>query len=164
MSSTVLWSCSEISRNTPRSLLTFFFSSRRRHTRCGRDWSSDVCSSDLLASARAVIGPGDEAEREIATGGAEGRVQGSGRPRKQARREADGDGGQRDDVGKQLVIQVDQAQDKESGRECHQHHGAQRRSELQGEAEIEQAVRGFDERVPEGDRGAAVPAAAEQKR
>src|SRR5215813_2353794 len=26
----------------------FFFSSRRRHTRCGRDWSSDVCSSDLL--------------------------------------------------------------------------------------------------------------------
>src|SRR2546422_1846990 len=25
----------------------FFFSSRRRHTRCSRDWSSDVCSSDL---------------------------------------------------------------------------------------------------------------------
>src|SRR5207245_5007707 len=25
----------------------FFFSSRRRHTRCYRDWSSDVCSSDL---------------------------------------------------------------------------------------------------------------------
>src|SRR5690554_5709759 len=25
----------------------FCFSSRRRHTRCGRDWSSDVCSSDL---------------------------------------------------------------------------------------------------------------------
>src|SRR5256886_13593112 len=25
----------------------FFFSSRRRHTRCGCDWSSDVCSSDL---------------------------------------------------------------------------------------------------------------------
>src|SRR5690554_7671811 len=28
-------------------MLYFFFSSRRRHTRCGRDWSSDVCSSDL---------------------------------------------------------------------------------------------------------------------
>src|SRR2546422_3886453 len=27
----------------------FFFSSRRRHTRCSRDWSSDVCSSDLNA-------------------------------------------------------------------------------------------------------------------
>src|SRR2546422_8317072 len=25
-----------------------FFSSRRRHTRCSRDWSSDVCSSDLF--------------------------------------------------------------------------------------------------------------------
>src|SRR5438874_9040669 len=29
------------------SLLIFFFSSRRRHTRSLRDWSSDVCSSDL---------------------------------------------------------------------------------------------------------------------
>src|SRR5262245_62319226 len=27
--------------------LCFFFSSRRRHTRCLSDWSSDVCSSDL---------------------------------------------------------------------------------------------------------------------
>src|SRR5205809_7436686 len=29
-------------------MVSFFFSSRRRHTRCGRDWSSDVCSSDLF--------------------------------------------------------------------------------------------------------------------
>src|SRR5207245_6683220 len=29
----------------------FFFSSRRRHTRCYRDWSSDVCSSDLVILA-----------------------------------------------------------------------------------------------------------------
>src|SRR5690606_13756417 len=28
--------------------LSFFFSSRRRHTRFSRDWSSDVCSSDLF--------------------------------------------------------------------------------------------------------------------
>src|SRR5699024_11787274 len=28
--------------------ILFFFSSRRRHTRSKRDWSSDVCSSDLL--------------------------------------------------------------------------------------------------------------------
>src|SRR2546422_10623467 len=34
----------------------FFFSSRRRHTRCSRDWSSDVCSSDLA---------GGEAEQEV---------------------------------------------------------------------------------------------------
>src|SRR5690606_40745063 len=33
----------------------FFYSSRRRHTRFSRDWSSDVCSSDLLAG-----GPGGE--------------------------------------------------------------------------------------------------------
>src|SRR5258707_5944934 len=31
----------------PQSALPFFFSSRRRHTRYWRDWSSDVCSSDL---------------------------------------------------------------------------------------------------------------------
>src|SRR5215217_2056317 len=30
----------------------FFFSSRRRHTRYWRDWSSDVCSSDLVAHVR----------------------------------------------------------------------------------------------------------------
>src|SRR2546428_11428025 len=33
----------------------FFFSSRRRHTRSDRDWSSDVCSSDLeLVDRRAL--------------------------------------------------------------------------------------------------------------
>src|SRR5437868_13270668 len=30
-----------------KSIFYFFFSSRRRHTRSKRDWSSDVCSSDL---------------------------------------------------------------------------------------------------------------------
>src|SRR2546421_4350209 len=35
-------------RSNLRSLVVvFFFSSRRRHTRSDRDWSSDVCSSDL---------------------------------------------------------------------------------------------------------------------
>src|SRR5207247_7081661 len=35
----------------------FFFSSRRRHTRSTRDWSSDVCSSDLhLRSVRRTTG------------------------------------------------------------------------------------------------------------
>src|SRR5882724_12327401 len=33
-------------------LLLFFFSSRRRHTRCLSDWSSDVCSSDLSRCQR----------------------------------------------------------------------------------------------------------------
>src|SRR5690606_39375704 len=31
-----------------------FFSSRRRHTRFSRDWSSDVCSSDLASPRRAA--------------------------------------------------------------------------------------------------------------
>src|SRR3989449_5739648 len=33
-------------RRLPCAAAYFFFSSRRRHTRCSRDWSSDVCSSD----------------------------------------------------------------------------------------------------------------------
>src|SRR5215212_7955347 len=33
-------------------LYFFFFSSRRRHTRCLSDWSSDVCSSDLAEDAK----------------------------------------------------------------------------------------------------------------
>src|SRR5206468_7966575 len=40
----------------------FFFSSRRRHTRSDRDWSSDVCSSDLenrLLASPASLGPLD---------------------------------------------------------------------------------------------------------
>src|SRR2546422_5898773 len=36
----------------------FFFSSRRRHTRCSRDWSSDVCSSDLNYSHDLIFEPG----------------------------------------------------------------------------------------------------------
>src|SRR5690349_23051893 len=38
-----------------RSFLFFFFSSRRRHTRSLRDWSSDVCSSDLAFREILVI-------------------------------------------------------------------------------------------------------------
>src|SRR3712207_9490396 len=34
----------------------FFFSSRRRHTRYWRDWSSDVCSSDLRTWAEHALG------------------------------------------------------------------------------------------------------------
>src|SRR5690349_7443737 len=45
----------------------FFFSSRRRHTRSLRDWSSDVCSSDLakLAGGVAVIKVGAATEVEL---------------------------------------------------------------------------------------------------
>src|SRR5690606_39299291 len=37
----------------------FFFSSRRRHTRFSRDWSSDVCSSDLRRLSDAFFSMGD---------------------------------------------------------------------------------------------------------
>src|SRR2546426_5165680 len=57
--------------------LFFFFSSRRRHTRLQGDWSSDVCSSDLVApvqdvddavvTARADIGIGQVKVGQIAT-------------------------------------------------------------------------------------------------
>src|SRR5262245_64940610 len=36
-------------------LVFFFFSSRRRHTRCLSDWSSDVCSSDLVRAAAETV-------------------------------------------------------------------------------------------------------------
>src|SRR5205814_7175221 len=36
---------------------SFFFSSRRRHTSCLSDWSSDVCSSDLVSNARTTVVP-----------------------------------------------------------------------------------------------------------
>src|SRR5690625_7172923 len=43
-------------RRTASVCLTFFFSSRRRHTRWPRDWSSDVCSSDLPLSCGSIHG------------------------------------------------------------------------------------------------------------
>src|SRR5690606_39759374 len=38
-----------------RELFMFFFSSRRRHTRFSRDWSSDVCSSDLTVLIETIL-------------------------------------------------------------------------------------------------------------
>src|SRR6266536_4368128 len=46
-------------------MLLFFFSSRRRHTRSTRDWSSDVCSSDLANLQRARRGA--EAVKRVAS-------------------------------------------------------------------------------------------------
>src|SRR3712207_8038089 len=47
----------------------FFFSSRRRHTRYWRDWSSDVCSSDLLEHHKAqLLGREAEAAQRLVLG------------------------------------------------------------------------------------------------
>src|SRR3712207_7772431 len=46
----------------------FFFSSRRRHTRYWRDWSSDVCSSDLESMAAEQLILVDAEDRELGIG------------------------------------------------------------------------------------------------
>src|SRR5206468_9842130 len=43
----------------------FFFSSRRRHTRSDRDWSSDVCSSDLQTSDSRIAVELSDAEQKM---------------------------------------------------------------------------------------------------
>src|SRR5256884_3030021 len=40
--------------------MVFVFSSRSRHTRCSRDWSSDVCSSDLGTLPTAICPPASQ--------------------------------------------------------------------------------------------------------
>src|SRR5256886_14664399 len=66
--------------------LFFFFSSRRRHTRFDCDWSSDVCSSDLVVVADRPSAQGDERRagshrcRVLDEGADEGGPQRRGRP------------------------------------------------------------------------------------
>src|SRR5690606_5280713 len=55
-----------------------FFSSRKRHTIFPRDWSSDVCSSDLAPPSLAVLSfevPGDDAQPSVGAGFAEAILQ-----------------------------------------------------------------------------------------
>src|SRR5256886_15064069 len=47
-------------------IVFFFFSSRRRHTRFDCDWSSDVCSSDLIV--KVGVGPGAMCTTRMMTG------------------------------------------------------------------------------------------------
>src|SRR5699024_5550958 len=46
-------------------LTLFFFSSRRRHTRSKRDWSSDVCSSDLKVAKDILKGAKEDLVRLV---------------------------------------------------------------------------------------------------
>src|SRR5574337_1472636 len=71
-------------------LVFFFFSIRRRHTRLSGDWSSDVCSSDLMASIRQMSRQGlrgsageYQADERAGVAGLSWRV--SGRDRKSTR-------------------------------------------------------------------------------
>src|SRR5699024_10851431 len=47
--------------------VTFFFSSRRRHTRSKRDWSSDVCSSDLVCPRKSSCAVAEAPKRRKTT-------------------------------------------------------------------------------------------------
>src|SRR5690625_6976674 len=65
-------------------VMLFFFSSRRRHTRWPRDWSSDVCSSDLgdlaeCTPARRARGGGTSGLGPLAAAGIHGHAGGAGR-------------------------------------------------------------------------------------
>src|SRR2546429_2203862 len=59
---TIGWWASSRRSTCTASTVWFFFSSRRRHTRCSRDWSSDVCSSDLYF---AIAADDDKREPEV---------------------------------------------------------------------------------------------------
>src|SRR3989442_15845944 len=85
-------------------MVVFFFSSRRRHTRCGRDWSSDVCSSDL--------DPGEEprALQELHREGPDGRVVGRRVVEPRARVTVD-------DAGQEPQVVVDHAVEDRPGRD-----------------------------------------------
>src|SRR5256885_11606859 len=95
----------------------FFFSSRRRHTRLQGDWSSDVCSSDLLRSfphARSITPAG--------TAPAGGVWAGSGgpRPRSGPARPEDrerGVEGKRGDLGGRRIIKKKKKKKIQAGEE-----------------------------------------------
>src|SRR3546814_16795638 len=55
-------------------MLWFFFKQKTAYEIRISDWSSDVCSSDLLAAVRPVAAVGDEVDAELALGGLDHRV------------------------------------------------------------------------------------------
>src|SRR5690606_41184033 len=107
---------------------SFFFSSRRRHTRFSRDWSSDVCSSDLLSPESGnspantpdgcfrrtgrTQGGDDQAERRRELQGGQRVV------RERVEQEAAGEGDPRSEerrVGKERRARGSQSDNKEKG-------------------------------------------------
>src|SRR5437868_15218096 len=85
-------------------MFVFFFSSRRRHTRSKRDWSSDVCSSDLQ--------PG--ASRDAGTAGGEVR---DGRDRRDRRAGAAGCPVREGAAGKAAGQGVHRSEERRVGKE-----------------------------------------------
>src|SRR5258707_5456246 len=87
----------------------FFFSSRRRHTRYWRDWSSDVCSSDLFTTVAGLTY--DSGNYEAATARARELFDYDGLRAEQARRRASND-------PVQLGIGISRSEERRVGKEC----------------------------------------------
>src|SRR5690625_7749195 len=101
--------------------LGFFFSSRRRHTRWPRDWSSDVCSSDLAGSSVT-----------LATGGEIGEYL-HPRARREVRRQLDRLG----------VTLLERSEERRVGKECRSRgvEYVSRKNEISQETEREHEMR-----------------------
>src|SRR3989449_9313984 len=106
-------SCEEFGR-----FVSFFFSSRRRHTRCSRDWSSDVCSSDLEGRGERDLRPQPAGERRRRNRG------GPGDRYEIYEHEPQRSGVRRDGIARPLVHRVEQDGDvldrHEPERQAHQ--------------------------------------------
>src|SRR3712207_7358016 len=91
-------------------LLVVFFSSRRRHTRYWRDWSSDVCSSDLRRSSHP------------ATKGAPGSLDAAdGHPLDEGtlkQEEGDHDRDDDEDRSRHQQVEPDRSEERRVGKEC----------------------------------------------
>src|SRR6266498_4273152 len=101
-------------------MVFFFFSSRRRHTRCGRDWSSDVCSSDLKTTDGGTTWTEITHNPGLPTAGLIGKigvsVSGADPNRVYALVEADGGGLFRsDDAGATWQLTTDDAEIRQRG-------------------------------------------------
>src|SRR5256885_15615826 len=104
----------------------FFFSSRRRHTRLQGDWSSDVCSSDLRASATVVaasvavtcarsgLSPGRRAARANGASSSTRPRLGLGGAQRAGDRESGGEG-KRGDLGGRRIIKKKKKKGREGG-------------------------------------------------
>src|SRR5437868_14029474 len=88
----------------------FFFSSRRRHTRSKRDWSSDVCSSDLYH--------GQLGQRQAWHRDSRQRQPGNGEPWGVEAADAD-------------AVQVERSEERRVGKECRWRGGGEHYKEIE---------------------------------
>src|SRR5439155_16929093 len=93
----------------------FFFSSRRRHTRWPRDWSSDVCSSDLGTEAEAVAKPVGSARelRQFFTADVVEEIE-----LLRAMRETTQSGAQKAHLAPRVTMRAERSEERRVGKEC----------------------------------------------